>query len=52
MGECNETIVSLEECRDIYGINPDLINKLVDIYDKSGRQFYNLSRAWTNFKKH
>ena len=51
MGECNETIVSLEQCRDIYSINPELINKLVDIYDKSGRQLYNLAKAWTNFKR-
>jgi len=51
MGECNETIVSLEQCRDIYKIDKDLIDKLVDIYDKSGRQLYNLSTAWTNFKR-
>src|SRR3990167_3677282 len=38
MGECNETIVSLEQCRDIYSIVKNLIAKLVDIYDKSGRQ--------------
>ncbi|MBI2356218.1 MAG: four helix bundle protein [Candidatus Doudnabacteria bacterium] len=50
MTECNETIVSLEQARDIYGINPKVINELVDIYDKSGRQIYNLSTAWTNFK--
>lgn len=50
MGECNETIVSLEQCRDIYNIDVELINKLVDIYDKSGRQLYKLSMAWSNFK--
>jgi len=26
MVECNETIVSLEQCRDIYKIDPELIN--------------------------
>ncbi len=50
MAESNETIVSLEQCRDIYKINPDLINQLVDIYDKSGRQLYKLANAWTQFK--
>jgi len=51
MGECNETIVSLEQCHDIYGIDGDLINKLVDVYDKCSRQLYNLSSAWTDFKR-
>ncbi len=51
MGECNETIVSLEECRDIYNIKVNLINELVDIYDKSARQLYKLGSAWTNFKR-
>jgi len=51
MAECNELIVSLEQCRDIYGIEPNLIAELVDIYDKSGRQLYKLSIAWTNFKR-
>ena len=50
MAECNETIVSLEQCRDIYDIDPSLINELVDIYDKTGRQLYNLGTAWNNFK--
>lgn len=51
MGECNETIVSLEQCRDIYGIDKSLINELTDVYDKTARQLYNLSAAWTKFKK-
>lgn len=52
MGECNETIVSLEECRDLYSnlINTKLCNQLVDVYDKSGRQLFNLSKAWSKFK--
>lgn len=50
-GECNETIVSLEQCRDLYNIDKNLIYKLVDIYDKSSRQIYNLSTAWSNFKR-
>ena len=51
MAECNETVVSLEQCRDIYKMDKNLIDNLVDIYDKSGRQLYNLSTAWTNFKR-
>ena len=50
IGECNETVVSLEQCRDIYGLDKNLINDLVDIYDKSARQLYNLRKAWVNFK--
>lgn len=51
MGECNETIVSLEQCRDIYQVDKDLIIGLVDAYDKSGRQLYNLGNAWYKFKR-
>jgi four helix bundle protein len=53
MGECNETIVGLEQCRDLYGTNVDteLCEQLIDLYDKSGRQLYNLSSAWSKFKK-
>lgn len=50
MAECNETIVSLEQCRDIFGLNKELIDELVLGYDKSGRQIYRLGEAWTNFK--
>jgi four helix bundle protein len=50
MGECNETIVGLEQCRDLYGLNRGAIDPLVDIYDKTGRQLYNLSKRWSEFK--
>src|SRR3990167_4181459 len=36
MTECNETIVSLEQTRDLYKLDKIIIDKLVDIYDKSG----------------
>src|SRR4030065_850039 len=52
MAVCTETIVGLEMCKDIYKkymVNCDL-DKLVDIYDKAGRQLYNLSKAWSKFK--
>jgi len=52
MGECNEMVVSLSQARDIYSSSVDnkLSEKLIDIYDKSGRQLYKLGSAWTNFK--
>lgn len=52
MGECNEMIVSLNQCRDIYNsnMNADELNELIDTYDKSGRQLYKLGSSWTNFK--
>ncbi len=51
MGECNETIVSLEQCKDLYSINIEQIDNLIKTYDISGRQLYNLSKAWDNFKR-
>lgn len=51
MGECNETIVSLEQIKDIYEIEAELVNELIKIYDQTGRQLYKLSMAWTTFKR-
>jgi four helix bundle protein len=53
MGECNETIVGLEQCKDLYGteVEVELCEQLIDLYDKSGRQLYNLSSAWSKFKE-
>jgi four helix bundle protein len=51
MGESNEMIVSLEQARDLYDIDSTLIEKLVDLYDKIGRQLYNLGQSWINFKR-
>ncbi len=51
MGECNETIVSLEQIKDIYEIEVELINELIKMYDQTGRQLYKLSMAWTTFKR-
>jgi hypothetical protein len=52
MGECNETIVGLEQGRDLYGklVDKRLCEELIDLYDKSGRQLHNLSSAWNGFK--
>jgi four helix bundle protein len=53
MGECNETIVGIEMCRDIYGeyIDKNLCQELVNIYDICGRQLYRLREAWQRFPK-
>lgn len=53
MAECNETIVGLEQCKDIYGERMKGLSfiELVDNYDKIGRQLYKLAEAWSRFKK-
>lgn len=51
IAECNETIVSVEQCRDLYQINTLLTNDLVKKYDIIGRQVYKLREAWNNFSK-
>ena len=53
MGECNETIVSLEQCRDIYGeyLDKNILDSLIKTYDINGRQLYYLSVSWKNFKE-
>lgn len=53
MAECNEMVVSLCQCRDIYGSYMDIkrCDELIDGYDKCGRQLYKLGNAWTSFRK-
>lgn len=50
MAECNETIVCLEHTKDIYKVEIDLCKQLIDAYDKSARQLFNLAEAWDKFK--
>ncbi|TRZ64518.1 MAG: four helix bundle protein [Spirochaetia bacterium] len=50
LAECNETIVSLSHCRDIYKLNEELCDELINIYDISARQIYKLAEAWDKFK--
>jgi four helix bundle protein len=50
MAECNETIVSLEQVKDIYRIESNSCDKLIDVYDKSARQLFKLAEAWDKFK--
>lgn len=49
-GESNELIVSLSHAKDIYNVEPDLTENLIDTYDKASRQLYKLSCAWESFK--
>lgn len=51
MAECNEAIVCLEHVRDIYKIEEEACSSLIDLYDKSARQIYNLAAAWDSFKR-
>ena len=46
MAECNEMVVSLCQCHDLYGISCE---ELIDNYDKAGRQLFKLSTAWRRF---
>ncbi len=52
MAECNETIVGLEMCRDLYNscFSGSNLRELIDSCDKAGRQLYNLSKAWSKFR--
>jgi four helix bundle protein len=50
LAESNETIVSLEQSRDLYNLDAVLANKLIDEYDKVSRQTYKLLISWNNFK--
>ncbi|MGB8657644.1 MAG: four helix bundle protein [Candidatus Zixiibacteriota bacterium] len=51
MAESNEMIVCLSHARDLYSkhIDPKLCEKLIDLYDKSSRQLYNLAKRWKDF---
>ncbi len=53
MAESNETIVSLSQVRDLYSqyVSPKICEELIDIYDKTSRQLYNLALAWDKFSR-
>jgi four helix bundle protein len=53
LAESNETIVSLSQARDLYSthIDTNLCSELIDTYDKSSRQLYNLALAWDSFNR-
>jgi four helix bundle protein len=50
MAECNETVVGIEQVKDIYAIKVDLCNELIETYDICGRQLYKLKESWQKFK--
>ena len=49
MAEINETIVSLEQVKDIYSIEEEFCAKLIQNYDSIARRVYKLAEAWTHF---
>ncbi|MBL7130482.1 MAG: four helix bundle protein [Candidatus Omnitrophica bacterium] len=53
LAESNETIVSLNQARDLYSnyVDVKLCDELIDTYDKTSRQLYNLALAWDKFNK-
>lgn len=51
MEESNETVVSLSHTKDVYRVEVELCGRMIDIYDKAGRQLYKLGLAWSNFKE-
>lgn len=53
MAESNETIVSLNQVRDLCGsyIDLNVCIELLDMYDKISRQLYKLAVAWDGFKE-
>lgn len=53
MGECNEMVTHLSFCRDLYYhlLEEGICEKLIEVYDISGRQLYNLSKKWKDFKE-
>jgi four helix bundle protein len=51
LSESNETIVSLNQVRDLYEIEKDLRNEMIAEYEIISRQTYKLSLVWTSFGK-
>lgn len=53
LGECNEVIVHLSYCIDIYGnsVNSELCKQLIGKYDIIGKQLNKLTQAWRNFSR-
>ena len=51
LAESNETIVSLSQVRDIYGVEKDLCSKMIDEYEIISRKTYRLALVWTSFGK-
>ena len=50
IGECNEIIVHLSCCKDIYNkyVDTTLCQKLIESYTISGKQLFCLAQSWKN----
>ncbi len=48
IGECNEMIVHLSACRDLYRSNTNVVevDKLIEEYNIAGKQLYRLAESW------
>jgi four helix bundle protein len=51
LAETNETIVTLEQLKDFYKVEPKLCDDLIIKYDRIARQLFNLAKAWDKFSK-
>ncbi len=51
MAEVNETIVSIFQVKDIYQIEIELCNELIENYKILAKRIYRLAQAWTSFIK-
>lgn len=53
MAECNETLVGVCHCQDLYNkcFKNGICEELIKIYDRAGRQLYRLAEAWGRFGK-
>ena len=49
LAECNETIVSLEQSKDLYMKENLDCHRLIEEYDIISRQIYMLAKKWKNF---
>ena len=52
MDECNEIIVSLNHCSDLYAkfVDKSLCDELAKEHDTAGRQLYRLAESWSRMK--
>lgn len=51
--ECNEMIVHLSFVKSLYSrlIDSELCDKLINIYNISGKQLYRLKQSWRNYSE-
>ena len=49
LAESNETIVSLSHVKDLYKVNCDLCEKMINEYTVISKQIYRLSKVWMSF---